>query len=213
MADPLHSVERYRWLAKLWAARADWTRASEMLRRGHAVPRIAGTEAQANLLVVEAEMQLRQLQTASAMRMLDQAERIAADGAGTRWSAMLDVTSLRSVAKAQAGEWADALRLAQAAVAGASQALGEQHPRTARARVHLVWLWLRHPRRDQAAVDAGRELELALPVLRRCYAPSSDPVHLAEALIEVTRGVQGVALSGEPSPARRLTNDPRAFVL
>jgi serine/threonine protein kinase len=214
MADPVQSVERHRWLAKLWVARSDWTRAAEALRRGMAVSGVAGSQDHAKLLVVQAEAQLRQRQTVQAERTLDQAEGIVLAADGARWLAMLDVKSLRAVAKAQAGLWPDAVRLAQETVAGAAQALGDEHPRTARARVHLAQLWLADPQRHQKSPDARQELALALPVLRRCYPPASPPLSLAESLIALADDSNtDASRRQEPSRRIRITSDASAFVL
>jgi hypothetical protein len=116
----------------------------------------------------------------------------------------LDLKSLWSVAKAQSGQWQDAQRLAREAVVDAIRDMGEDHPRAARARVNRVLLGLRQPQNEPLQSDTGQELALAMPVLRRCYLPTSDPVRMAEALMAASAGA---------SAAFELIKNPRAFVL
>jgi tetratricopeptide (TPR) repeat protein len=217
IADPVDSVERYRWLAKLWVGRADWPRAAEMLRKGMDAAAGAGPYSLLGLMQVDAEARLRQLQPVEAGRILDQMEqRLAVVPGEGAWPALLEVKALRVVAKAQARQWAEAARLAQEVVDGAVHRLGEEHPRTARARVNLVLLWMRQPVPPTEALDrdARSQLERALPVLQRCYLPASESVRAAEALRDHLRDRQaGRQLLPESSPANWLLNNPRALVL
>lgn len=204
LSDPVASAGRYLWLAKLWVARSEWPRAAEMIRLGRAVPGVDGSVEEALLMLVEAEAQLRQARTTDALRTLDTlAQAPVRTGFAARLIA-LELKSLRSVAKAQSAQWQDARRLAREVVVDAARDMGEDHPRTARARVNLVLLGLRQPQGEPLQLDAGQELALALPVLRRCYLPTSDPVRVAEALMAASAG---------SSMALELIHNPRAFVL
>lgn len=209
IANPVASAERYRWLAKLWIARSEWPRASDMVRRGLALPGIAGTEAEAQLLVLQAEAQLRQFQTARAGQTLDQVQRLAAAGQAP-WAAGLEAKALRAVAHAQSGRWEEALRMSRELVDEAARRYGEDHPRTARARVNLGLLWHRSPGRGRIDVDAPGQVRQALPVLRRCYPESSDLLRLVQALNGSLQAPGPHAAM--PSPARFL-DDPRLFTL
>lgn len=204
LGDPVASAGRYLWLARLWVARSDWPRAAEMIRLGRAVPGIDGSVEGALLLLVEAEAQLRQLRTAQASRTLDKlAQAPARTGFAGRLIA-LELKSLRSVANAQSAQWQEAWRLAREVVLDAVRDMGEDHPRAARARVNLVLLGLRQRQSEPLQLDLGQELALAMPALRRCYLPTSEPVRVAEALM--------AALAGSPA-ALELIRNPRAFVL
>lgn len=210
IADAGASAERYRWLARLWIARADWPRAADMLQRGLAIVGIAGTEAEAQLRLLQAEAQLRQRQTDAASRTLDQAQRLIPAGSPV-WAAALEAKALRAVAHSQAGRWDDALRMSRELVDDAARRYGEEHPRTARARLNLVLLWHRSAGRARLVagsdLDAPGQLRLALPVLRRCYPASSGLLRLAQAL-EMPPQAPGTTLS-----PRGLLDDPRLFTL
>jgi serine/threonine protein kinase len=204
ISDPVASAGRYLWLARLWVARSEWARAAEMIRLGRAVPGVGGSVEGALLLLIEAEAQLRQARTADANRALDELQRAPARAGFAGRLIALDLKSLRSVAEAQSGQWQAARQLAKEAVADAVRDMGEDHPRVARARVNLVLLGWRQPQDEPPQVDATRELALAMPVLRRCYLSTSDPVRVAEALVSASTGL--------PAPLE-LIHDPRAFVL
>jgi len=204
LSDPVASAGRYLWLARLWLARSDWSRAAEMIRLGRAVPGSDGSVEGALLQLVDAEAQLRQARPADANRVLDELERAPARAGFAARVIALDLKSLRSVAKAQSGQWGEARQLAQEAVADAVRDMGEDHPRVARARVNLALLGLRQRQNEPLQVDAARELALAMPVLRRCYLSTSEPLRVAEALAGASEG----------SPAAlALIRNPRAFVL
>ena len=209
IADPGASAERYRWLARLWMARSDWPRAADMLQRGLAIAGIAGTEAEAQLRLLQAEAQLRQQQTEPAGRTLDQAQRLISAGSAN-WAAGLEAKALRAVAHSQSGRWDDALRASREVVDDAARRYGQEHPRTARARVNLVLLWHRAPARARGDAGALGQLHLALPVLRRCYPASSSLLRLAQAL-EGPPQEPGAPAATPPPPG--FLDDPRLFTL
>jgi eukaryotic-like serine/threonine-protein kinase len=209
ITSPVVSAERYRWLAKLRIARSEWQRADDMLRRGLAVPGVAGTEAEAQLLVLQAEAQLRQLQTARAGRTLDQIQRLAPAGR-PGWAAALEAKALRAVAHSQSGQWEEALRMSRELVDESAQRYGEDHPRTARARVNLGLLWYRSQGRGRIDVDAPGQVRQSLPVLQRCYPESGELLRLVQAL-DGSLQAQG-RRAALPAPARFL-DDSRLFIL
>ena len=209
ITSPVVSAERYRWLAKLRIARAEWLRADDMLRRGLAVPGVAGTEAEAQLLVLQAESQLRQLQTVRAGQTLDQVQRLALAGQAN-WAAGLEAKALRAVAHSQSGQWEEALRMSRELIDETATRYGEDHPRTARARVNLGLLWYRSQGRGHIDVDALGQVRRSLPVLQRCYPESGELLRLAQAL-DGSLQAQG-RRAAMPSPARFL-DDSRLFIL
>ncbi|HET7867245.1 MAG TPA: serine/threonine-protein kinase, partial [Burkholderiaceae bacterium] len=209
ITSPVVSAERYRWLAKLRIARSEWPRADDMVRRGLAVPGVAGTEAEAQLLVLRAEAQLRQLQTARASQTLDQIQRLAA-ASQANWAAGLEAKALRAVAHAQSGHWEDALRMSRDLVDETARHYGEGHPRTARARANLALLWYRSQGRGRIEIDALSQVRQSLPVLQRCYPESGELLRLVQAL-DASLQAQ-VRRAAMPSPARFL-DDSRLFIL